>query len=350
MGRMGRLSRQKEALRFRLWLAVVAALIGAGAGLAALWLLPGRPVWSTLIRGVAAPAADEGAPAASDVVPAIGGAPSPVASGTDLPDPPAHLEAPTPVDPRWAPLQASLEAYLDPFGGRWAAVVVDLADGARWEYNAAERFHPASTIKMPVNLFALHEHMAGRFDWETLITYTPDDFESPGGGAFETSPFGGQYPASNLVYRSLVYSNNVAVNMLGRTLGWERIRDFTRTIGGNLYRNPDGSPAITASSAAGWWLHLLMIEREAPAKAELLLGPLREVDYDGRIAAGLPAGTPYLHKFGSYDGHFHDTGVILGARPYVLVILTEGMEEYLADEAIAGASRIVWEFLINEVV
>jgi len=231
------------------------------------------------------------------------------------------------------------------FPGEYSVVVQDLTSGQRWSVNEQERYHPASTIKMPVTLYALNQYRAGKLGWRDGITFTEADYESPGGGAFETAPFGGVYPVENLVGRALKYSNNVAVNMLGRHLGWENVRSWTRRIGGELYRLEDGTPQVTALSELGWWLHLDKLAHEDPKSAKLVLEPLREVSYTGRIPAGLPADVPYLHKFGSYDGNFHDGGIVYAKRPYALVVMTNGAKEYEADAAIARVSAAVYRVL-----
>lgn len=256
--------------------------------------------------------------------------------------------APPPPKPVWekAPaLEQAVTRVMQDFSGDYSVVVHDLTSEEEWFINPYHRYHPASTIKMPVTLYALEQYRAGKLGWQDLITYTEADFESPGGGAFETSPFGGLYPVENLVGRALRYSNNVAVNMLGRHLGWENIRTWTRTINGDLMREPDGSPVVTAMSELGWWLHLEKLSRVDPKNAEMLLQPLREVAYDGRIAAGLPEGVKYLHKFGSNEGNFHDGGWIMSEKPFILVVMTQGGREDEADAYIAKVTAAIYDVM-----
>lgn len=237
-----------------------------------------------------------------------------------------------PADWAKAPeLVASVTEAFQGFPGTWSVAVMDLTTGTRWSLRGAVRYHPASTIKLPVTLFAMTEQKAGRLKWSDVIQYTEADFESPGGGAFESSPFGGWYPVENLVNRALIYSNNVAVNMLGRHLQWQRIRDWTKTIDGELFREPDSSPSTTALNELNWWRYLYQVSLDDPQTAALVLDPLSQVQYDGRIAAGLPPGVKFVHKFGSYDTNFHDGGIVWAdGAPYALVIMTNGA---LVDEA-----------------
>lgn len=292
--------------------------------------------------------------------------PSPAATAPPDPVPivgPTLVEEPSPVgDPslvgepgpvgeqaqvawRKAPLiEAAVARVMADFPGEYSVILHDLATGLQWAHNPNRLYHPASTIKLPVTLYALEQYRAGALGWQDLIEYTPADFESPGGGAFETAPFGGLYPVENLVNRALMYSNNVAVNMLGRHLGWGNIAVWTASIGADLTW-VDGRPQASALSELGWWLHLHRLAEEDSESAELLLQPLRDVAYDGRIGAGLPEGVPYLHKFGSYDGNFHDGGIVFAERPYILIVLTAGAEIHEADAAIAALSAELYEVM-----
>lgn len=309
---------------------------------------PAVPPPAALVQAPSAPPAEqvpmaEPKPEAKPTTPAPVVAPS-TPSGSQLA---ASDEQPS----TWAkaPLLAeAVQQAMEEFPGTYSVVVQELESGQRWSLNAEQRYHPASTIKMPVSLYALEQYRAGKVRWSDLIQYTPADFESPGGGAFESAPFGGYYPIENLVGRALRYSNNVAVNMLGRHFGWQNIRDWSRTIGGELYREPDGSPQVTPLSELGWWLHLHRLSQEDPESAELLLQPLREVAYDGRITAGLPKGVPHLHKFGSYNGNYHDGGIIYAGKPYVLIVMTHGATVDQADTAIARLSAAVYAVMTAE--
>lgn len=263
-------------------------------------------------------------------------------------EPRPEVEPPAPIIKQLAEgpaLEAVVAEAMIGFAGEYSVLVYDLESGERWERNPDRIYHPASTIKMPVALYALEQYRAGKANWNDLITYTPGDFESPGGGALETSPFGGRYSIENLVGRALRYSNNIAVNMLGRHFGWRNIEEWTTTIEGDLTRSPDKSPQVTSRSELGWWLHLHRVMQEDPKSAELLVQPLREVAYDGRITAGLPEGVAHLHKFGSYDGNYHDGGIIFSQRPYILVVMTAGAPVDEADMAIARVSAAVYQVM-----
>jgi beta-lactamase class A len=76
---------------------------------------------------------------------------------------------------------------------------------------------------------------------------------------------------------------------------------------------------------------------------EILLGQ----EFNDAIPAGLPDGVPVAHKTGWITAVDHDGGLVLPPEesPYVLVVLTSGVEdEAVTRAAAADVSRLVWEW------
>jgi beta-lactamase class A len=73
---------------------------------------------------------------------------------------------------------------------------------------------------------------------------------------------------------------------------------------------------------------------------------LKAQEFNEKIPAGLPPGTPVAHKTGDITGFHHDAAIVYppGEKPYVLVVLTEGyQDEKDANRTIAAISQVVWE-------
>lgn len=252
-----------------------------------------------------------------------------------MPDP-----GPTPA--RWAPLDQAVQEVATSFPGRLSVVAVDLESGARYDFRPHDRYLPASTFKLPVVLCTVQAIERGELTWETLVTFTPEDNDTVGQGGFAEAPYGGQYPIRNLLNRSIISSNNVAVKMLARTLTFDGLSRCSAQMGGQVTRTEEGSTPVTAADEAAWWLTLWRMKQEKPALAEDLLGPLRQVPYRGRIQAGTPVPDLVTHKFGTYPPYENDGAIIWTEHPYILVVLTYGGDHLGVDPLFEQLARAAW--------
>jgi beta-lactamase class A len=61
------------------------------------------------------------------------------------------------------------------------------------------------------------------------------------------------------------------------------------------------------------------------------------------IPAGLPPDVPVGHKTGSITRINHDAAIVYADRPYVLVILTRGIDDHAKSAALmAEISRVIY--------
>jgi beta-lactamase class A len=58
----------------------------------------------------------------------------------------------------------------------------------------------------------------------------------------------------------------------------------------------------------------------------------------------LPAGTPVAHKTGSITRIHHDAAIVYGPRPFVLVVLTRGIDDLKQSAALmARIARLLYD-------
>lgn len=98
------------------------------------------------------------------------------------------------------------------------------------------------------------------------------------------------------------------------------------------------------TDAMGLGLLLFRIGRgeavNARASAEMV-DVLSRQQFRAGIPAGVPAGTKVAHKTGWITRIRHDAGIVYAPEPYVLVVLTRGIQDpKAADAVIAEISRI----------
>ncbi|HWI64563.1 MAG TPA: serine hydrolase [Symbiobacteriaceae bacterium] len=307
---------------------------------------------------VTAPAPEPAAPAQEPPAPAPA-APAPAAPAPSAPGPTGDpyvdgAPALAPVDPLlppagevpavWQHLDETVRRLAgEAKKGRMSVVAVDLTTGARYEYRPNDRYYPASTFKLPVTLCTVQAIERGELTWETPVTFTKADDDTVGQGGFATTAYGTLWPVRNLVDRSLISSNNVAVKMLARTLTWDGLARCTEAMGGMVTRTEEGSTPVTAADEAAWWQTLWNMKQSEPAQAENLLRPLRQVPYYGRIQSGTPRPDLVTHKFGTFPPYEHDGAIVWGDRPYILVTLTYGFDHVGVDWTIEQIARSAWD-------
>jgi beta-lactamase class A len=281
---------------------------------------------------------------------AADGAAAPEAYGLapDLPAIDPLMPAPGDVPLVWQPLDKAVREIAGGMDGRMSVVAIDLTSGARYEFRPNDRYYPASTFKLPVTLCTVEAIDRGDLAWDTLVTFTPEDDDTVGQGGFATVEYGTKWPVRNLLDRSIISSNNVAVKMLARTLTLDGLAACTAKIGGMVTRNEQGSTPVSARDEAAWWLHLWQMKQERPKVAENLLSPLRRVTYTGRIQDGTPRPDLVTHKFGTYSPYEHDGALIWGDRPYILVVMTYTHDHYGIDWTISRVAAAAWDSIMTQ--
>lgn len=242
----------------------------------------------------------------------------------------------------WTTLEQTVQAEADTFPGRFSVVAEDLVTGERFTYGEAERYLPASTMKVAVALCTARLVEQGGQTWETPMAFTPDDIDPDEPTDMADWPFGTTYTLRELVTNALAFSSNVAMHMLTRILTPEGLLACTEQLGGPVTRGPEGSTPVTAGDVAAWWRGVWDLSGRAPDQAEVLLQAMRSATYTDRIAAGTPYPELVTHKFGSVDDYFHDGAIVWSARPYLLVVLTGEAGEGEADAAIARLAAAAW--------
>ena len=247
------------------------------------------------------------------------------------------------VPPVWQGLDQTVRRIAAEFDGRFSVVAVDLTGGARYEFRPNDRYFPASTFKLPVTLCTVQAIERGELTWDTLVTFTKEDDDTVGQGGFADVAYGTKWSVRNLLDRSIISSNNVAVKMLARTLTWDGLAKCTAAMGGMVTRTEEGSTPVSAADEAAWWQTLWNMKQAKPDQAENLLRPLRLVPYYGRIQSGTPRSDLVTHKFGTFPPYEHDGAIVWGERPYILVVLTYGGDHAAADWQIEQVARAAWD-------
>ena len=170
---------------------------------------------------------------------------------------------------------------------------------------------------------------------------------------------GQRVPLRWLVERMIVRSSNLATNTLIEVLDARRVDATARSLGatnmkvlrgvedGMAFRQ--GLSNVTSARDLATLLEAIALGNAASrASCAQMLEILAAQEFNELIPARLPSGTRVAHKTGWITGVNHDAAVVFppGRRPYVLVVLTKGIQERpVANALVADISRLAWDVL-----
>jgi beta-lactamase class A len=267
-----------------------------------------------------------------------------------------------------SPLALRLERFLHPPGGTIGVAYLNLETGAGFVHDDDVTFHAASTVKVPLMMalfqavddkeLRLDQPIPVRNQFQSLLdgsTYTLDPKEDGDPELYQA--VGSTRPLEELIRRMIVRSSNLATNLLIEKIGASRAQDLMRSLGAyriEIRRGVEDNKAYeaginniaTAGDLALALAALVKGDTFKPASAAKMIEILKAQEFNEKIPAGLPAGTPVAHKTGDITGVHHDAAIVFppGVKPYVLVVLTEGYpDEKAANHTISEISRVVWE-------
>jgi beta-lactamase class A len=299
-----------------------------------------RLVLVVLIAVAAASAAlDVSAAPALPVAAAI-----PVTVPTATPSGAATAVAPTPAARDASSLAAAVAALVAGSGASVGVSVVELGGTLplSWSSNGTTVFTAASTYKLVALMIEAERIAAGTTDPNGLVYFEPDDYED---GVYDDYAVGAGFTRIELAYRAAHYSDNTAGHMLVRDVGGAAaVNSFAAALGASGSAFFDGN-TTTASDLSALWVAEAE-GRLGGAAAQAWLYPLlTNTLYESGIPAGT-AGATVVHKTGALDLTENDTALVLGlpAGPYVVTVLTDGLDESAGTALISSIAGAVATF------
>lgn len=263
---------------------------------------------------------------------------------------PSSFIAPSPV-PVVAPRStASLAAEIDQLvAGSGATVGVTLVElgGSQplsWSVNGGSVFTAASTYKLAALMLEAQNIASGATDPNGLVCFTDDDYED---GWFTDYVDGACYTRNELASRAAKQSDNTAGHMLVRDVGggdvlnaWAASHGATDS---SLYFDPN---TTTSNDLAALWIAEAAGQLGGTAAQAWLYPLLTYTTTESAIPAGAGAGETVVHKTGSLDLTENDAALVLGlpSGPYVLTVMTDGLDPAEGTALIAAISNAVWQF------
>lgn len=247
--------------------------------------------------------------------------------------------------PDYGPLKQEVGRYLGTLEGIYAVYFKDLASGQVWGINERVPIPPASCIKVPVVLYLYRQVAEGRLHWYDRVRYqAAADYQGGAGALQYTARNGDTFSLRCLATVSITISDNIAHNMLVRSLGYENVMNFIQSIGPET-TGPYGSDSSTARDLGAFAEAVARFAMENPGEGGRLIDDLSHTIFHVGLPGRLPADLQVAHKEGSIHGVADDLGIVFGRRPYILVVMSKGIpDEDTGFRNIAEISRIVYSY------
>lgn len=233
---------------------------------------------------------------------------------------------------------------IKPLSGLYGFYVIRLDDGSSYGVSDNEQFQGASLLKLPLLALFYKEAEEGKINLETTYILKSSD-KVKGSGALDLAKPGTSYSYRQLAELMAKDSDRTAYKIIKNIVGDVAFEDFLKSQG---LDNTDIATGNTTPKDMGTILNNLYLDKVVSDKSkEEIFSFLTNTIYEKWITAGVPNGVKVIHKFGQDAGVLADAGIVLGPRPYILVIISNGITQSDADRVFPAISKDVYNIENN---
>lgn len=221
-----------------------------------------------------------------------------------------------------AALVEALENAIRTFDRPVSLFAIDIQSGVSVSHNATVGCHAASVVKAAYAYYVCREIDAGNASLDEILTYTSADTVY-GNGIIGKSGVGTEYTLYQVLYHTIVTSDNEGYYMLLRRFGRDNYDKMISSLGcSSPLVGKTRWPNASALDMATIWQKIYEYKDETD-NGKLLYELFEQVEYMKFIETALEL--PGANKAGWNANAFNDTGVVYGENStYIVAILTEG--------------------------
>lgn len=231
-----------------------------------------------------------------------------------------------------------------------AAYFRDMNNGPAFGVDEAEKFFPASLLKVPVMMafYRFSEKdpsvLSERIKFSSFKDIGRVQYVIPE----KTLVLEESYTIDELIRMMIVYSDNQAMALLLDHLPAEYMKDLFSILGFKSESLDDPGLMLTVKEYASFFRILFNSSYLSRENSEKALTLLSESGYGNGLVSGLPEGVRAAHKFGEFGTgqgvkQLHDCGIVyFPEHPYLLCVMTRGERFHDLESAVSDISRFVY--------
>ncbi|MCC8072691.1 MAG: class A beta-lactamase-related serine hydrolase [Clostridiales bacterium] len=208
-------------------------------------------------------------------------------------------------------------------------------------FNEDTYFTAASTIKVPITMLYYDMINSGEISADDTLLYASDCYEAGDGQTASTYSVLDYVPIDFLLEQSIVYSDNTAINILIKNLGYSNCRQSISEYAPDIDFPEDFYSSNITSAQYGYEIMSYLYENADDY--ETLISDMKESSYGEYLKKYLDVDV--AHKYGSYNGYVHDYGIVYADTTYLIGVFTSGVTE--AAELIAQISLDIYNLDVN---
>jgi beta-lactamase class A len=231
--------------------------------------------------------------------------------------------------------EEKIRSYLGTRVSKVGLGYYDISTGKGFSINGDKYYTAASTVKVQMNMVLFDMVKEGKVDINESLQYTQADYEA-GTGILQGKDKSKPIPLLTLSDYSIIYSDNIATNMIIRRIGrTEMKKRFGQKLGHSV---PMDKNSVTPNEGLAF-LKMLYENKNDNSYYSRLIGIMKTTVFHDRLDKYVPKNI-VAHKIGNYGAFVNDVGIVNAPKPYIIAIYTEGLPN--ANEVIANINKILY--------
>jgi len=250
-----------------------------------------------------------------------------------------------------------IKTYLHGHPGDAISVYFRDLDSSRWMgVDEETAYAPASMYKVVTMIAYLKAAETKPNILSTIIIYGGGTAPSPLSDDFEQGQKihpNERYTVGDLLYRMIVYSDNIAAGLLLQSLEPNLLQHVFADLGLTMPQVDNKGDTMSAKSYSLFFRILYNGTYLSHDMSEKALELLSKTEFNDGLVAGLPPNTTAAHKFGHRQlpggEELHDCGIIYYPdHPYLLCIMTRGSMVQNLKSIIRDISQMTYAAVARE--